>query len=405
MLYLMLVMVTLLRKLFIKNYDQVDNEQVRYAHGRLGGIFGIVTNCLLIVLKLTAAFVSAMNNHWIFSLALIGDAVNNISDAASSIITLIGFKLSQKPADADHPFGHQRIEYIAGLVVAVFVIAAGLELLMSSVEKIIDQEAALYDLFAVIVMFASVFLKIFQGYVNLGLGRAIDSPSLKATATDSFTDSISTMVIAILALVSLFYPLGFLDGYLGIALSLLIVISGIKMVKETSSPLIGEATDKGYAKKIIDAVMAHPEIKGVHDVICHSYGPNRMFISLHAEVDSHEDIVDIHDHIDNIEEEVRERFGVEITIHMDPVVLNDEETDKAKAKCLAILRDFDSSLSIHDFRLVKGPSHINVLFDVVIPYEDKKADLSTIKQALSNGFKDEPIKHNFVIHLDHPFLG
>ena len=405
MLYLMLVMVTLLRKLFIKNYDQVDNEQVRYAHGRLGGIFGIVTNCLLIVLKLTAAFVSAMNNHWIFSLALIGDAVNNISDAASSIITLIGFKLSQKPADADHPFGHQRIEYIAGLVVAVFVIAAGLELLMSSVEKIIDQEAALYDLFAVIVMFASVLLKIFQGYVNLGLGRAIDSPSLKATATDSFTDSISTMVIAILALVSLFYPLGFLDGYLGIALSLLIVISGIKMVKETSSPLIGEATDKGYAKKIIDAVMAHPEIKGVHDVICHSYGPNRMFISLHAEVDSHEDIVDIHDHIDNIEEEVRERFGVEITIHMDPVVLNDEETDKAKAKCLAILRDFDSSLSIHDFRLVKGPSHINVLFDVVAPYEDKKADLSTIKQALANGFKDEPIKHNFVIHLDHPFLG
>ena len=401
----MLVMVTLLRKLFIKNYDQVDNEQVRYAHGRLGGIFGIVTNCLLIVLKLTAAFVSAMNNHWIFSLALIGDAVNNISDAASSIITLIGFKLSQKPADADHPFGHQRIEYIAGLVVAVFVIAAGLELLMSSVEKIIDQEAALYDLFAVIVMFASVLLKIFQGYVNLGLGRAIDSPSLKATATDSFTDSISTMVIAILALVSLFYPLGFLDGYLGIALSLLIVISGIKMVKETSSPLIGEATDKGYAKKIIDAVMAHPEIKGVHDVICHSYGPNRMFISLHAEVDSHEDIVDIHDHIDNIEEEVRERFGVEITIHMDPVVLNDEETDKAKAKCLAILRDFDSSLSIHDFRLVKGPSHTNVLFDVVVPYEDKKADLSTIKQALSNGFKDEPIKHNFVIHLDHPFLG
>ena len=398
-------MVTLLRKLFIKNYQDVDNIDVRYAHGRFASGFGILTNAILIAMKLGAAIYSAYLNHWIFSLALIGDAINNASDAASSIITLIGFKLSKKPADASHPFGHQRIEYIAGLVVAVFVVAAAVELLISSIEKIVAGEEAVYDLVAVIIMFASVLLKIFQGYVNLGIGKAINSPSLKATATDSFTDSISTMVIAILALVSLFYPLGFLDGYLGIALSLLIVISGIKMVKETSSPLIGEATDKGYAKKIIDAVMAHPEIKGVHDVICHSYGPNRMFISLHAEVDSHEDIVDIHDHIDNIEEEVRERFGVEITIHMDPVVLNDEETDKAKAKCLAILRDFDSSLSIHDFRLVKGPSHINVLFDVVVPYEDKKADLSTIKQALSNGFKDEPIKHNFVIHLDHPFLG
>lgn len=404
MLYLLPVMVTLLRKLFIKHYDQVDNEEVRYAHGRLGGIFGIITNCLLITLKLTAAFVSAANNHWIFSMALIGDAVNNISDAASSIITLVGFKLSQKPADADHPFGHQRIEYIAGLVVAVFVIAAGLELLMTSVEKIINQEEAIYDLFAVIVMVVSVFLKIFQGYVNLGLGKAIDSPSLKATATDSFTDSISTGVIAILALISLFYPLGFLDGYLGIALSVVIAVSGIKMVKETSSPLIGEATDKGYAKKIIDAVMAHPEIKGVHDVICHSYGPNKMFISLHAEVDSHEDIVDIHDHIDNIEEEIKERFGVEITIHMDPVVLDDNETNETKKKCIALLHCFDPSLSIHDFRLVKGETHTNVIFDVVVPYEDKKADIETIKKVLTDGFEKEPIKHNFVLHLDHPFL-
>ena len=398
-------MVTLLRKLFIKNYQDVDNIDVRYAHGRFASGFGILTNAILIAMKLGAAIYSAYLNHWIFSLALIGDAINNASDAASSIITLIGFKLSKKPADASHPFGHQRIEYIAGLVVAVFVVAAAAELLISSIEKIVAGEEAVYDLVAVIIMFASVLLKIFQGYVNLGIGKAINSPSLKATATDSFTDSISTSVIAILGLVSLFYPLGFLDGYLGIALSLLIAYSGVKMIKETSSPLIGEAVSKEYVEKIKKAVMAHEMIKGVHDVICHSYGPNRMFISLHAEVDSHEDIVDIHDHIDNIEEEVRERFGVEITIHMDPVVLNDEETDKAKAKCLAILRDFDSSLSIHDFRLVKGPSHINVLFDVVVPYEDKKADLSTIKQALSNGFKDEPIKHNFVIHLDHPFLG
>ena len=396
-------MVTLLRKLFIKNYQDVDNIDVRYAHGRFASGFGILTNAILIAMKLGAAIYSAYLNHWIFSLALIGDAINNASDAASSIITLIGFKLSKKPADASHPFGHQRIEYIAGLVVAVFVVAAAAELLISSIEKIIAGEEAVYDLVAVIIMFASVLLKIFQGYVNLGIGKAINSPSLKATATDSFTDSISTSVIAILGLVSLFYPLGFLDGYLGIALSLLIAYSGVKMIKETSSPLIGEAVSKEYVDKIKKAVMAHEMVKGVHDVICHSYGPNANFISLHAEVDSSLPILKIHDEIDNIEEEIRRKFNVEITIHMDPILLNDPETEETKRRCIKALNAFDGNITLHDFRLVKGDTHVNVIFDVVVPYEEKDCDLIDIKKALEKEFEGDPIKHAFVIRLDRPY--
>lgn len=396
-------MVTLLRKLFIKNYHDVNNQKVRYAHGLVASLFGIITNIVLVILKLSAAVYSAYMNHWIFSMALIGDAINNTSDAASSIITLVGFKMSSKPADADHPFGHQRIEYIAGLVVAVFVIAAGLELGMSSVEKLISGETPVYDIVATVVMFVSVFLKIVQGLVNLGFGKAIDSPSLKATAIDSFTDSISTFVIATLALVSLFYPLEFLDGYLGLALAVLIAFSGIKMIKETSSPLIGQAADIKYVEQIKKAVLAHPSIKGVHDVICHSYGPTSIFISLHAEVDAKRDILSIHDEIDNIEEEIRKKFGVDITIHMDPVILDDPDTNKTKQKCIDILNKFDSSLTLHDFRMVKGDTHINVIFDVVVPYEDKASNEDNIRKALEDGFADEPIHHNFVLHLDHPF--
>ena len=386
-------MVTLLRKLFIKNYQDVNNQKVRYAHGLVASLFGIITNIALVILKLSAAVYSAYMNHWIFSMALIGDAINNTSDAASSIITLIGFKMSSKPADADHPFGHQRIEYIAGLVVAVFVIAAGLELGMSSVEKLISGETPVYDIVATVVMFVSVFLKIVQGLVNLGFGRAINSPSLKATAIDSFTDSISTFVIATLALISLFYPLEFLDGYLGLALAVLIAFSGIKMIKETSSPLIGQAADIKYVEQIKKAVLAHPSIKGVHDVICHSYGPTSIFI----------DILSIHDEIDNIEEEIRQKFGVDITIHMDPVILDDPDTNKAKQKCIDILNKFDSSLTLHDFRMVKGDTHINVIFDVVVPYEDKASNEDNIRKALEDGFADEPVHHNFVLHLDRPF--
>ena len=396
-------MVTLLRKLFIKNYQDVDNIDVRYAHGRFASGFGILTNAILIAMKLGAAIYSAYLNHWIFSLALIGDAINNASDAASSIITLIGFKLSKKPADASHPFGHQRIEYIAGLVVAVFVVAAAAELLISSIEKIIAGEEAVYDIVAVIIMFASALLKIFQGYVNLGIGKAINSPSLKATATDSFTDSISTSVIAILGLVSLFYPLGFLDGYLGIALSLLIAYSGVKMIKETSSPLIGEAASKEYVEEIRKTVLSHPLIKGVHDVICHSYGPNSHFLSLHAEVDASLPILKIHDEIDNIEEEIRKKFNVEITIHMDPVVLNDPESEQTKRRCIESLNAYDPNLTIHDFRMVKGDTHVNVIFDIVIPYEDKKGDIEAIKKVLTDEFASDPIRHAFVLRVDRPF--
>ena len=395
-------MVNLLRKLFIKNYQQVDHEDVRIKHGKLAAVFGIITNSILVALKLSAALLLAAKSNWVFSMALIGDTINNLGDIASSAVTLIGFSMASKPADKEHPYGHERVEYIAALIVSMLIIAAALELGLSSIKEIINGSTADYDVYSIIVLGVAILLKLFQSYVNRGLGKVISSVALKATALDSLTDAIATTIILICALLSYFLKWSFLDPYAGIAIALFIIYSGIKMIKESSDPLIGQPASKEFEAKIIKEVRSYPEILGVHDVLCHAYGPTKFFVSLHAEVDAKNELAKIHDVIDNIEEDIRGKFGCEITIHLDPIQVGDPETDALKEQIGKALLSLDDQLSIHDLRIVKGDTHTNVLFDCVIPYDKKKLTESEIFSYIKEAFKDEP-KYNFIVHFDRPY--
>ena len=395
-------MVNLLRKLFIKNYQQVDHEDVRIKHGKLAAVFGIITNSILVALKLSAALLLAAKSNWVFSMALIGDTINNLGDIASSAVTLIGFSMASKPADKEHPYGHERVEYIAALIVSMLIIAAALELGLSSIKEIINGSTADYDVYSIIVLGVAILLKLFQSYVNRGLGKVISSVALKATALDSLTDAIATTIILICALLSYFLKWSFLDPYAGIAIALFIIYSGIKMIKESSDPLIGQPASKEFEAKIIKEVRSYPEILGVHDVLCHAYGPTKFFVSLHAEVDAKNELAKIHDVIDNIEEDIRGKFGCEITIHLDPIQVGDPETDALKERIGKALLSLDDQLSIHDLRIVKGDTHTNVLFDCVIPYDKKKLTESEIFSYIKEAFKDEP-KYYFIVHFDRPY--
>ena len=396
------LMVTLLRKFFIKNYSQVEKESVRIKHGKLAAIFGIITNAILVGLKFSAAMLLAAKSNWVFSMALLGDTINNLGDIASSAVTLIGFSLASKPADKEHPYGHERIEYIAALIVSMLIIAAALELGLSSIKEIINGSSADYDLYSLIILGVAIFLKLFQSYVNRGLGNVISSVALKATALDSLTDAIATTVVLVCALLSYFFKWSFLDPYAGIAIALFIIYSGIKMIKESSDPLIGQPASKEFEAKIVKEVRTYPDILGVHDVLCHAYGPTKYFVSLHAEVDARNELAKIHDVIDNIEEGVREKFGCEITIHLDPIQVGDAETEELKTRIGETLKGLDQNLSIHDLRIVKGDSHTNVLFDCLIPYDEKKLSEAMIFDCVKEAFKDEP-KYCFVIHFDSPY--
>ena len=393
-------MVTLLRRLFIKDYQNVGKEKVRLSHGRVAAIFGIITNAILVILKLSAALILAANSGWVFSMALIGDSINNIGDIASSVVTLVGFHLAAKPADKEHPYGHERIEYIAALLVSMTIVAAALELMVSSIKGAIQGASTNYDLFTLIILGVSILLKLFQGYVNFGMGKAISSVALKATAIDSLTDSIATTVVLICALLARFFGWGFLDSYTGIAVALFILFSGISSIKEASNPLIGEPASREFETQIVREVRSHPEVLGVHDVLCHAYGPTKYFVSLHAEVDASSDLMGIHDIIDNIEDDIRSKYGCEITIHIDPIQVGNPEVDEAKKEVEEVLRKLDSGLSIHDFRMVKGETHSNLIFDCVIPYQKKQLTEKDIRNWLNAHFGE---KYNFVIRFDRPY--
>ena len=406
-------MIKFLRHLFIKDYDNVANENVRAAHGRLAAWFGIFSNFVLVALKLGIAFylgsiafsASTVADKTFLSflpVALVADAINNLSDMASSIVTLVGFKFAAKPADKEHPFGHERIEYIAGLVVSTIVIILAVELFRSSVDKIVSKATTSYDLLTIIILGVSVLIKLLQGYFNFGMGKAIDSPALKATSLDSLTDSMATFFIMVSGILSLTMKWDFLDGYMGIMVSLFVVYSGIKMIKETADPLIGEAADQEYVNKIVEDVMKHKGILGVHDVLCHSYGPTKMFISLHAEVDQNMKMTDAHDIIDNVEEDVRKKFAVEITIHMDPIAVGDPVVDALRDEVKAELGSISPNLMFHDFRIVQGPTHTNMIFDVVLPYGENLKP-AAIYAHLGDRFGKRDTKYKFVIHFDTPF--
>jgi cation diffusion facilitator family transporter len=407
-------MVTFLRRLFIRNYQNTQDEKVRVEHGKLAAWFGIFSNLLLVAMKIAVAFilaVQAFNAQTdtsftvmdLLPMALVADAVNNLSDMASSIVTLVGFKISGKPADKEHPFGHERIEYIAGLIVSVIVIVLAVELFRDSITKIVEKQEVQYELVTILVLAAAVLVKLLQGFFNFGMGKAIDSEALKATSLDSLTDAIATAAIMVSGVFSYTLHANYLDGYMSLVVSLFVFYSGVKMVKSTADPLIGEATDKEFVQKIVKDVLAHKEIKGVHDVICHSYGPTKYFISLHAEIDQNMPMLDAHDIIDNIEEEIRHKHHCDITIHMDPIAIGDPETERMKKEVTAYMAGLaHGNLHFHDFRIVKGSTHTNVIFDVVLPYNEDITE-QQFMDGLVAYFKNEKMVYHFVVHFDRSF--
>lgn len=354
-------MTSLLVRLFVKNQENVADPKVRQDYGTLGGCVGIGCNIFLFFIKLLGGWMTG-------AISIMADAINNLSDAASSVITLVGFRLAGKPADKNHPFGHGRIEYISGLIVAFLIILMGFELLKTSIAKIIQPEEITFRIISVVILIVSILVKLWMAAFNQKIGRTIRSEAMKATATDSLSDCISTT--AVLVGMLLFRFAGWnVDGIVGVIVSCFVMWAGIEAAKETLQPLLGEAPDSEFVLEIQKLVMKQDMIVGVHDMLIHDYGPGRCIISLHAEVPHTVDILDAHDVIDSIEFELMERFQCDATIHMDPIVIDDEETDMAKQWILDYIEKREENLSIHDFRMVKGNTHTNVIFDMIVPFE------------------------------------
>lgn len=359
-------MITILSNIFIRNKDQYQNPNTRSAYGKLCGGFGIFLNICLFVGKLIAGLLSN-------SIAIIADAVNNLSDAASSAITLIGFKISEQKPDKDHPYGHGRVEYIAGLLISIAIVFMGFELIKSSIEKIIHPQEMACDMITVAILVASILVKIYMFSYNRSIGKKIESVVMSATATDSLSDTIATFVVLLSTLIYQFTGLN-IDAYCGVLVGLFILYSGCNAAKETISPLLGQPPKPEFVDQIKDLVMSHEEILGIHDMIVHDYGPGRIMASLHAEVDSKGDIMEIHDLIDRIENEIQEQCNCQAVIHMDPILVNDPYTDELKEKVRKMIDELDPNIHFHDFRVVKGPTHTNIIFDIVLPFDYQYKD-------------------------------
>lgn len=381
-------MVTLLAKIFIRE----ERGDIRQAYGILCGVLGILLNVGLFAGKFIAGLLSN-------SVAITADAVNNLSDAGSSFITLIGFKLAGQKPDTEHPFGHGRMEYISGLVVAAAILLMGYELAKDSIKKIITPQETEFSVLVLGILLVSICVKVYMFYYNQAIAKKIDSPAMMATAKDSLSDSVATGVVLISALVSHYTSLK-IDGYCGLLVALLIFYAGYSAAKDTLNPLLGQKASEEFEQEIEDLVMAHKEVCGIHDLFVHDYGPGRQIISLHAEVPSDSDIMMIHDVIDNIENELRVKLGCDATIHMDPIVTNDEHVTEMKNRMIALIGELDERLTIHDFRMVDGPSHTNLIFDVVAPFRFHLEDEELVKEIFVRTQKKLGERYFTVITVD-----
>lgn len=354
-------MTELLIRLFVKDGTNINETKVRAAYGRLSGVTGIICNLLLFAAKLVIGTLSG-------SVSITADAVNNLSDASSSIVTLLGFKLASKPADDKHPYGHSRIEYFAGLIVALFILAIGFELIKSSVGKIIHPSEVGFSYVLVTVLVISILVKLWLSLFNYKLGKRISSQTLLATAADSRNDVISTSAVLVACIVGKISGL-MIDGYVGLLVALLIIWSGIGIMRDTIDTLLGKAPDEELVRAIANEIKSCEIVLGIHDLIVHDYGPGRRFASAHAEVDCTLDPLVSHDFIDIIEREVKEKLHVDLVIHCDPIVTNDEELNEMLSLVKNAVSTIDERFSVHDFRMVRGEDHTNLIFDLVIPYE------------------------------------
>lgn len=382
--------------LFIKDKDNITSPSVRSRYGAFCGIIGIITNLIISFVKIVSGFFSG-------SIAITADGINSLTDGASSIITLIAFKLSNAPADPEHPFGHERLEYVSGLIVSIVILLIGAFLAESSINKIIhpviQDHSNFYLLIGVLVF--SIFVKIWQALVYKKTGKLINSQALMASSFDSLTDIASTSAVLLSFLISYIFHIN-IDGYIGLAVSLFIVFSGIKLIKETISPLLGEAPNEDFVKKVTSKLSSYPGVLGHHDLVIHSYGASKVFITVHIEVDANIDVSISHDLIDNIEQDFL-KDNLNLVIHLDPINMQDEYAKKLKSKVEKIINSIDSELDFHDFRIVKGPIHTNVLFDIVIPPKYPISD-EDLKERITNDIKKINSKFNVIIILDHNYL-
>ena len=357
-------MTELLVRCFIRDSDHVEDAKVRQAYGRLSGLVGIVCNVILFTCKLLAGLMTG-------AVSIMADAFNNLSDAASSIVTLIGFYMAGKPADPDHPFGHGRIEYLSGLFVAAAILMTGFELLKTSVEKILHPEALSFSAISIVILIASILMKMWMARFNFNLGHKIKSQAMQATATDSLSDCIATSAVLVGVIVTMITGKN-IDGFIGGLVALFVCVAGFNAAKETIQPLLGQAPDPDLVDNIKKRVMQEDMILGIHDLVIHDYGPGRRMITLHAEISYKEDIMEAHDMIDNVERDLMQEFQCTATIHMDPVVTDDEELNLMREKVEALVRTLDASWKIHDFRMVRGNTHSNLIFDLVVPTDALK---------------------------------
>lgn len=356
-------MIELLARLFIRGRDTLAPSALRQAYGQLCGVVGIGLNLLLFAVKFFAGTLSG-------SIAITADAFNNLSDAGSSLVTLLGFRLAGRKPDPEHPFGHGRMEYISGLVVAGLILLMGVELFKSSLKKILQPEAIVSSPLVLLILALSVAVKLYMFYYNRAIGKRIKSSAMTATATDSLSDAVSTTAVLVATLVAQFTGLN-IDGWVGMLVALFILFSAYKAAKETLSPLLGQTPEPEFVEHIQQIVLSYPEVQNVHDLVVHDYGPGRVMISLHAEVPADGDLLQLHDVIDNIEHRLQKELGCVAVIHMDPIVTNDAHTTALRQAVAEQVKTIDPRLTIHDFRIVPGPSHTNLIFDVVVPYDVK----------------------------------
>lgn len=384
-------MTNILLKLFIKNCEDTQNPAVRSSIGKLAGLTGIVCNCLLTVLKLVIGLL-------VGSMAIIADGVNNLSDAASSLTTLLGFRMAQRPADKQHPYGHARYEYLSGLAVAALILLIGAELVKSSIAKIINPEPIDISAATIALLAASVAVKLWMSGFYKTLGKKINSTALYATSVDSRNDVISTCAVLLGCLVNYLFGLN-IDGYVGLAVAIFILYSSVGIAKDTISPLLGQQADDELVDKITELVLSHEKVLGVHDLLVHDYGPGRCYASAHVELSADEDPMACHDIIDDIECDVLEKMNVHFVIHYDPVVQNDAEQNEMRRTVGEIVRELNPAFSIHDFRIVRGSAQSKLVFDLGVPYSmiEKKKE---IKERIDAALNERGKKYITIIRFD-----
>lgn len=382
-------------KVFVKDYNNTGDPKVRERYGKFAGIIGIISNGVLCIAKILTGIISG-------SIAIIADGINNLADASSSVITLAGFKLASMPEDEDHPYGHARIEYITGMIVSVLIVVVGVELGKSSIDKILHPSALTFSWTTVIILLLSILLKIWQALFNIHVGKKINSVALAATGADSRNDVISTTAVLISVFIGKFTGFA-VDGYMGCLVALFIIWSGIGLIKETVSPLLGEAPDDDLVRAISEKALSYDGVLGIHDLVVHNYGPGKIFASIHIEVDADADLMGSHDMIDNIERAIAKELHIEITAHLDPVRCNDPLVNKMQQMAAEVADRLDGVSNIHDLRIVSGPTHTNVIFDVVVA-PDCTISNKEIHQAFEKPIRDYNPNYFLVLNYDKPYV-